>query len=389
MKTKLYFDTRNSKNDSPAPLYLTIRKRESTAFIPLNISIRPSQWSEKRQMVVNHPKKEALNNAIAGRKLELERSLLALQEEGKLVGLTPRQIKGMLMDRNDGSSSFLDAYNAFMGRKTGRTREIYASTLSRISSFDGRGLSFEDVNQKWLEGFDEYLMETGCPSRNGRNIHLRNIRAVFNYAIDEEMTVLYPFRKVKIRQARTRHRAIPIAELRKIWNASVTDFERTFLDVFKLMFFLIGINTIDLFHAVGLRDGRLEYVRRKTHKDYSVRVCRQAREIIERYRGKCHLLRFAEEYSDYRNFAKKLNIVLARVCEREGVEKVTTYHARHSWATYAHRIGVDKDTISLSLGHSFGARVTDTYIDYDDEKVDEANARVTAYLLREMSAGGL
>jgi integrase len=59
---------------------------------------------------------------------------------------------------------------------------------------------------------------------------------------------------------------------------------------------------------------------------------------------------------------------------------LTTYWARHTWATVAHKIGVPKDVISMALGHSFGNRVTDTYIDYDSEKVDEANRKVIDYM---------
>lgn len=59
---------------------------------------------------------------------------------------------------------------------------------------------------------------------------------------------------------------------------------------------------------------------------------------------------------------------------------ITTYTARHSWATIAHKIGVSKDVISMALGHSFGNRTTDIYIDYDSEKIDVANRRVIDFI---------
>ena len=54
------------------------------------------------------------------------------------------------------------------------------------------------------------------------------------------------------------------------------------------MFYLCGINSVDLFNARpdALSNGRLEYVRAKTHKAYSVKVEPEAMEIIDRYRGK-------------------------------------------------------------------------------------------------------
>jgi hypothetical protein len=51
------------------------------------------------------------------------------------------------------------------------------------------------------------------------------------------------------------------------------------------------------------------------------------------------------------------------------------------WASIAFNIGIQKDVVSLALGHSFGVRVTDTYINADLSRVDEANRRVIDYVL--------
>jgi integrase len=60
--------------------------------------------------------------------------------------------------------------------------------------------------------------------------------------------------------------------------------------------------------------------------------------------------------------------------------ELTSYWARHTWATIAYNIGVSKDIISQALGHSNGVQVTDIYIQYDLEKVDEANRKVIDYI---------
>lgn len=60
------------------------------------------------------------------------------------------------------------------------------------------------------------------------------------------------------------------------------------------------------------------------------------------------------------------------------------YISRHTWATLAHKADVPKDVISLALGHSFGCDVTDIYIDFDRDKIDEANRKVIDYI-----SGGL
>lgn len=60
---------------------------------------------------------------------------------------------------------------------------------------------------------------------------------------------------------------------------------------------------------------------------------------------------------------------------------ITSYFARHCWATYAYKIGIPIDVISQALGHADGNRTTLIYIKRDQKKIDEANRKVIDYLL--------
>lgn len=62
------------------------------------------------------------------------------------------------------------------------------------------------------------------------------------------------------------------------------------------------------------------------------------------------------------------------------IPNLTTYFARHTWATLAYEIGIPLDTISQALGHSFGNRTTLIYVKNDQAKVDAANRKVIDYL---------
>lgn len=55
---------------------------------------------------------------------------------------------------------------------------------------------------------------------------------------------------------------------------------------------------------------------------------------------------------------------------------ITTYYARHTWATLAYEAGVPVDVISQALGHSMGNKTTLIYIKPDQDKVDKANRLV-------------
>lgn len=122
------------------------------------------------------------------------------------------------------------------------------------------------------------------------------------------------------------------------------------------MFYLIGINAIDLFNLKQIVDGRIEYKREKTGKLYSIKVEPEAMEIINRYKGNKFLLNTLETNDyNYRKYMAAMNRGLQKLgnFERKGLggkkirdilfPDITSYWARHTWATIAHKIGISKD----------------------------------------------
>ena len=139
-------------------------------------------------------------------------------------------------------------------------------------------------------------------------------------------------------------------------------------------------------------EGRIEYNRSKTKRLYSIKVEPEAMAIIEKYRGKGRLLDILDRYGNHKDYVKRLNGNLQRigVVKREGrggkkvlnplFPTLTTYWARHTWATIAASLDIPKETIAAALGHG-GNTVTDIYIDFDRKKVDDANRRVMDWVL--------
>lgn len=312
-----------------------------------------------------------------------------LQE--RLLGVAPKQSK-----EETPKGNFAVFFQSFIdGKENKGTKGVYKHTLDKIRSFDpdvdNRG--FEDIDLKWLTAFEAFCAKTA--SKNARNIHLRNIRAVFNNAIDYEITTAYPFRRFKIRPEATRKRSLSVEGLRKLFDYPVEEYAEIYRDCFKLIFMLIGINSVDLWALKSItHDGRIEYKRAKTGRLYSIKVEPEAMEIINKYRGKNGLLCIADRWSDSRNFRHQCNKALQRIgqVERKGrggkktitaeFEGVTTYFARHSWATIAYNdLQIPKDIIAQALGHSGSETVTDIYLDKDPKLVDEANRRVIDWIL--------
>ena len=286
---------------------------------------------------------------------------------------------------------FVDIFKEFADNHNESTKELYYYSLRRIEQFDKyiSTRSIDEIGIPWLTRFESWLAQTN--SKNARNILLRNIRAVFNYALDCEYTTNYPFRRFKIRPEATRKRAMTVEQLRSLAVYPVEDYQVFYRDMFVLMFCLIGINVVDLYSLGGIVDGRVEYRRAKTHRLYSIKVEPEAQAIIDKYHGTKNLLCIADRWTTHSQFGKQMNKALKRMggMQRVGrggkkvfepiVPGLTTYWARHTWATIAASLDVPKETIAHALGHG-NDTVTDIYIDFDKKKVDEANRKVLDFV---------
>lgn len=394
-RTKLYLDTRAVKSGNPAPLKVAINKKSETALISLNVLLLPSQWDKRAGKVVNHSNRLFLNNYITRRMLDIDTMVLKLTESGEIGNMSALDIKRHILHQlspekqEDGKEKlFAKRFLKFAESKKESTRFVYMNTYRRLGQFceDFDKLTFEDITKEWLTSYDTYLSQTS-PSRNARNVHFRNIRAVFNEAIDDGVTKAYPFRRFKIRPVATVKRSFTVEKLRMLFNAPTDEHTEKALDIFKLIFLLIGINIIDLCKLREITNGRIEFYRSKTNRLYSIKVEPEALEIINKHKGTEYLINVLDLHKTHRSYTGMLNKQLKEIGVIEGDENskamfpnLTTYWARHTWATLAAELEIPKETIAAALGHG-GNTVTDIYIDFDRKKVDEANRRVIDWVL--------
>lgn len=282
-------------------------------------------------------------------------------------------IRSEVFHRQDKTKALYEYIQDFADTKDNfSTKEKYVGTMQKVKEYAPEAdLS---IDFRWIEGFERHLRQT--LAINTTSIHIRNIRAVFNWAIKNEWTTNYPFKKFHITYEQTKKRNLSIESIRYIRDADIDEAHKVCRDIFMLMFYLIGINIIDLCKATpqDLRNGRLEYRRAKTKKLYSIKVEPEAMEIIEKYKGSTRLLAIAEQ-TGYRNVARLVNEYVGRI-----LPGTTSYYTRHSWATIAYGLGIPKDTISQALGHSMGSEMTEIYIERDERLVDAANRNVLDHL---------
>lgn len=382
--TKLWLDTRSPNADSKFPLKLCITTQGKSSYISMGVRLLPEQWDKARLKVIDHPNKKHLNSYIENRKIEIDNTIHDLMLGGKLKGLTIIQIKNAILNildpQVDKSNLFLSRFKSYMeSRKAERTRAIYKATLDHMLKYDGKMkiYGFDDITREWMRGFDAYLSKTS-PSVNARNIHFRNIRAVFNAAIDDEITTFYPFRKFKLHDEETRKRNLTKKQMQYLLSLECKDYERKYLDCFLLMFYLSGINGIDLLNAKPdqIINGRLEYRRSKTGKLMSIKLEPEALEIIGRYRGKKKLLSWGERRKSYKSFMMKVNSTMSEL-----IPNCTSYYARHTIASLAAELDIPNETIAQILGHHDEThKTTMIYVNPLQSKADAACRKIFDYL---------
>lgn len=394
-RTKLYLDTRAVKDGKPAPLKIAINKKSKTALISLHVLLLPNQWDKRSGKVINHPNRLFLNNYITRRMLDVDTLVLKLAESGEIANMNALDIKNYILQQlspakqeNSKERLFAERFLKFAQSKKESTQLVYMNTYKKMGQFcdDLDKLTFEDITKEWLTSYDTFLSETS-PSRNARNVHFRNIRAVFNEAIDDGITKAYPFRRFKIRPVATIKRSLGVEQLRAIFSAPTDEHTEKALDIFKLIFLLIGINIIDLCKLRTLNNGRINFHRSKTNRLYSIKVEPEALEIINRHKGSEYLIDILDLHKNHRSYViilnkqlKEIGVVSTDPNSKPLFPQLTTYWARHTWATIAASLDIPKETIAAALGHG-GNTVTDIYIDFDRKKVDEANRKVIDWVL--------
>ena len=402
-KIKFVLDMRERKDGSNKVMLSFIHKgfRKQAA---LGIKIHPENWDAEQCLVTSKEK----NHRHINQRLQFFRSAAegvilrhyGLNSDGATIyadleaALFPDKVEEK-KEEAAAANTLLEVAKRFTALKKESTRLTYERTVKHIETFVSKGQTniLDEVNKAWLTAFDNYLAESN-PSPNARAIHFRNLRAIFNYAIDEELTANYPFRRFKIKTVKTDKRSLSVAVLRQVFTYPIEDWQEQYRDMFKLSFMLMGINFADMLNLKrsDMREGRIVFNRHKTARLYSMKVEPEARVLIEKYAGTDHLLSIMDGRKDYLQYVRQTNNALRKIgdCERSGLggkkthhaicPELSTYWARHTWATIAASLDIPKETIAAALGHG-GNTVTDIYIDFDRRKVDEANRKVLDYVL--------
>ena len=289
------------------------------------------------------------------------------------------------------------------------TAHVYRSSTNAIIAYCGKGdFSFDKVTPEWLKGFEVHLRGRGC-SWNTVSTYLRTFRAVYNRAVNSRMIIYTPhlFRYVYTGTAEDEDSLVKTFFMSSshsalLWSARVPTTVRRAQELFILMFLLRGLPFVDLAYLrkSDLRDNVITYRRRKTGRPLSVTLTPEAMILLKRYMSRdtdspylFPLLKSGEgtkeAYHEYQLALRSFNQQLMLLGKMLGLnDRLSSYAARHTWATTAYYCEIHPGIISEAMGHS-SITVTETYLKpFRSKKIDEANNQIINFVKRSIIGVG-
>lgn len=371
-------------------------------YVSLGISVKEENWDfKKNQPKKSCPDRDSILSIMEKRAAAYREQITEFKVENKdytldtLVQRVENPVKRMNFGEYlDNLVHILKAENRYGYAKN--IEELKASIMGFRSSLN---FYFSDIDLKWLRDYELHLRGRGNKA-NTIGIRFRALRMLYNRAMKDRIVRRdnYPFNDFKVSELheQTAKRAITKDDIKRIMSVdlrTITTYHSPYLelgrDLFLFSYLSCGINLTDMarIRYCDIFEGRLSYHRQKTGKLIAFQLQPLAIEIIEKYRKedstqndyvfpildkRVHKTE-VQKRDRIHKAMKATNRALRRIGEQLGIPiDLTTYVARHSYATVLKRSGVSTAIISESLGHS-SEKVTQIYLDsFENTQIDEA-----------------
>lgn len=380
------------------PLMLRICKDGKKKYQSLGVSIKANQWDFARERPKpTCPNKEYILKLILDKQAELQQRMLELNAEQKEYTTTTllhdEHRKFELKTVKQFYQELIEQYKA--NEKCGN-RLIYKSSYNSINVFTNGNLEipFSAIDVAWLNKYEKWLRSKGNKETT-MSLMFRTLRSAYNKAIESKCARKsdYPFTDYRISKfdVSTEKRAIAKADVLKFSTDARPIGKQQYVqlskDIFIFSYLCGGINFTDIANLTKdniIEGKRLHYIRQKTGKLIKLGLSEEALQIIRRYavESKGYLFPILntqlhktplQKQNRIHKMLGKVNKNLKLLAAQFGVEaNLTTYVARHSFASVLKKSGVNIALISEALGHS-DLTTTQIYLDsFDNEQIDAA-----------------
>jgi len=387
--TAIVLDTRITRKDGTFSVKLRITYNREQRYYPVNIFLTKEDW-QKTQL--EKPRNKFKEHKLYFNKLE-DRAIEIIKT---LNGFSFASFEKQFDNRKTQTKDVLSYFDDYMAKlnEEGRsgTSESYKCASKSFAKFlktkKTKALHFSEVTNEWLTEYENWMVnEQNSPTTIG--IYLRCLRTIFNISIDNGTLArdLYPFgkRKFVIPASRNIKKALRLSDIKQIVNYQTSsDGETRARDLWIFSYLSNGANMKDIakLQYKNISQTSISFYRQKTKrtskqdsKPVIVMMIPEIKEIISKWgvkpvRSDSYVFGFLNstdegliELRKIQQMTKTINKYMKRVGEGLKIEiPLTTYTARHSFATILKRAGAPIEFISESLGHK-DIRTTENYLD--------------------------
>lgn len=367
--------------------YLLTRNKESK-YITTPYKIYSYEWDHKHSLI-------SISNAEYQRRQDLqliESSIVRDIRHLQQIITYENNIDTIIsLFQKAQSETLLSAFcervaNELFNANQTRTAKAYLTSVRSFLRFrNGVDISFEELNSRLILEYERYLKKQRV-CNNTISFYMRNLRAIYNRAVEESYTEQrLPFKKVFLGNDKTRKRAIDedVILRFKMLDLSMSPRLELSRDMFMFSLYARGMAFVDLAYLTKehIQGEYIVYQRHKTGQKLNIKLELCMKTIIEKYSPSCKgaflLPILSEKGHNYDSALRLHNMRLKDISNLMGLDKpLTSYVARHSWATLAKKKGISTQIISESMGHN-NEKTTRIYLSSLDKSViDDANAKL-------------
>ncbi len=391
-KIKPVLFTSKKLADGKHPVMLRITHHK-VGYAAIGCSCHPDDWDHVNSCLKSSfPNSKRWNNRIRSEFTKAENYILEMEAKERVF--TVEDVTNHLKKGYEDIS-----FMAFTQGEIDRMKKanklgnaaVYQMALNLVKRFrNEKDFVFDDMNYKMLIDLESYCLSNNCMV-NTISLYMRTIRAIYNKAIKQGYASyeLYPFRTYKVKYKDPPKRALGLNEIKALKNCQVKKFSNQWhaKNLFFFSFYTMGMNFHDmaLLKVSDIRNKRIYYKRAKTGKEFTIKITEPLQKILSYYlKDKSRndfifpiIVRKNDPVlmrTDINNGMKWFNDTLKDLASTCGIQtNLTSYVARHSWATIASRKNINIGIISEGLGHR-DIKTTQTYLEnFGSDELDNAN----------------
>lgn len=374
-------DTRRAKSDGKYPVKVQVAANRVQKYYATGKSLTPEEW-EKLPVTKSKPMiavRENIENSFSLVRDAVE--VLASEGAFTFDGLNGRLKRAMSDTVN---TAFTAKIADLRANDMIGNMDVYVNVLHGIERFAGDKIGFDKVTIDWLKRYEKFLHKEGKTTTT-ISIHMRTIRAIFNAAKRAGVVkeAQYPFGKGKYipQKGEGRKMALTLEQIGQIARYDDgSEATRKYRDYWLFLYLTNGVNVADFVKLKysDIVNGEIYFIRKKTEntartrKEVQAAVTEPVQRIISTWGnpprpdnyifpvldGREDALRLKQKT---KQLTRAINKRMAQIGKQLGIGNISTYTARHSFATVLKRSGANIAYISESLGHQ-DLRTTENYL---------------------------